>query len=191
MEVLSTLGCDIIGLDLRSEGLRLARESREAAVLTQGSAVALPFADRSFGTALLLDTLEHVDDSKATQEIRRVLRPGGKVFISVPAYRWLWSYRDEASGHRRRYGRAEVRDLLTGAGFDVVEMRAYQALLFPLVLVTRTLGRVLPGTRELEEVRWPLLNRLFTLVNRAEVVMGDVIRWPWGSSLLVVAKVRA
>lgn len=190
METLSSLGCDMIGLDLRMEGLRLARQFARSSSVAQGNGVTLPFPDGEFVAAVLLDTLEHVDDRRAMEEIRRVLRPGGLVFLSVPAHRWLWSFRDAAAGHRRRYSRSDLQALLAEADLELLEIHAYQFLLFPLLIASRMLGRLFPGTRELEEARLPLLNTAFGFVNRVEATLGTVIRWPWGSSLMAAGRKR-
>ena len=51
----------------------------------------LPFADSSVDLITALDVLEHIEDDRATlREIRRVLRPGGILLATVPAYGWMW-----------------------------------------------------------------------------------------------------
>lgn len=52
----------------------------------------------------LFDVLEHLpDDVKALKEIRKALKPGGKLILTVPASMKLWSYVDEVAGHYIRY----------------------------------------------------------------------------------------
>ena len=58
---------------------------------------------------LLLDVLEHTEDTDVLAEARRVVRPRGRVLTAVPAHQWLWSDRDLVAGHRRRYSRAGLR----------------------------------------------------------------------------------
>jgi 2-polyprenyl-3-methyl-5-hydroxy-6-metoxy-1,4-benzoquinol methylase len=54
--------------------------------------------------------LEHIDDEQAfLREIRRCLAPGGRIYLSVPAGRWLWSDDDVQAGHFRRYTCASLR----------------------------------------------------------------------------------
>ena len=62
---------------------------------------------RSFEVVSAFDVLEHCEpEAVALRELRRVLEPGGRLLLSVPAYQWAWSDHDVANGHHRRYTRA-------------------------------------------------------------------------------------
>ena len=183
---LEAAGCRVVGLDRRPEGLAAWRRSSKGALVVQGEAPNMPVVDEAFDGALLLDVLEHVDDIALLRQVHRVLRPGGRLLLTVPALPWLWSYRDEAAGHFRRYTRKTLERTLHEAGLAVVEIRYYQFLLMPLVAVTRLLGRRGPGLRDAEERPWPLVNRLLSVVNRFEVRLGRRVPWPCGSSRAAV-----
>ena len=86
----------------------IARPARGRVPVVNGDAARLPCRGERFDAVLLLDVLEHVDDASALREARRVLSPGGFLFLSVPAFPGLWSYRDEDAGHRRRYTHASL-----------------------------------------------------------------------------------
>jgi SAM-dependent methyltransferase len=129
----------------------------------------------------LLDVLEHVDDTRALAEARRVLRPGGLLLITVPAMPWLWSYRDRAAGHRRRYTRSALRRLAEDCGFEVAELRYYQCALLPLVAASRLGGRRNSSFEYAEERPPRLLNELFSWINGAEARLHADL--PWGTSL--------
>ena len=74
-----------------------------------GSALALPFDDGVFDVVSAFDVIEHCEpEATALAEVRRVLRPGGRFVMSVPAYTWAWSDFDVANGHHRRYTRARA-----------------------------------------------------------------------------------
>jgi SAM-dependent methyltransferase len=178
-------GYRVAGLDLVLPRLHVSGDGRlPAARLMQGSATAVPVRDASVSGVLLLDVLEHVDDRAALLEVSRVLRPGGAAVITVPAMPFLWSHRDVAAGHLRRYTRASLVRAVREAGLRLEELRFYQFLLFPLVLASRLLGR----RPESEEHPPPRLNRALSAVARAEARWGDRVRWPWGSSLVAVAR---
>jgi SAM-dependent methyltransferase len=152
----------------------------------RATATRLPLPDCAFAAVLLLDVLEHVDDHAALAEVYRVLRPDGIAVLSVPALRWLWSYRDIAAGHLRRYGRRQFRDTIAGAGLSILTLRYYQCLLTPFVTLGRLLGRRGPFVRDLEERPSSRLISLLMRVNLAEVRLGDTVAWPWGTSLVAV-----
>jgi SAM-dependent methyltransferase len=181
-------GYQALGFDLRPEGLQASRLSDATAPLANASVEAIPLADESLHAALLLDVLEHVRQDLALAEIKRVLQPGGLLFLTVPALPWLWSYRDQAAGHYRRYTPALLRSTLHQAGFRLLRIRFYQFFLFPLVVFTRFFGRKGPTWRDLEEQNLPVLNPVFTQINRWEARLSQWIGWPWGSSLAAVCQ---
>ena len=53
------------------------------------------------------------------RELRRVLKDGGSLCLTVPAYPWLWGEEDEARGHQRRYTASELRRKLNNSGFEI------------------------------------------------------------------------
>ncbi|MBI1762635.1 MAG: class I SAM-dependent methyltransferase [Acidobacteria bacterium] len=180
----------VAGSDLRAEGLQAVKQNLPAVRLVQADATQLPWQSESFDTVLLLDVLEHVNDCAALRELYRILQPGGRLILTVPALPWLWSYRDEAAGHLRRYTRRQLRAVLNESGFEVRQIRYYQFLLLPLVLATRWLGRRQPVWREVEDLPAPWLNWALTRVNLFEVRLGRWLAWPCGSSLAAVCQRR-
>jgi SAM-dependent methyltransferase/uncharacterized protein YbaR (Trm112 family) len=188
--LLASRGCRVVGVDVDAEALRAVRRAHPEAWLLRADGAALPFPDATFDGAAIMDVLEHVDDAAFTREIERVLKPGGWLLVTVPALPWLWSHQDEVAGHRRRYTRRRLRDLLGAAGFAVESLSYYQFFLFPLVVATRLLGRLREGVRE-REIRVPRrINTVLTAISSLEVELGRVIPWPWGSSLVAVCVKR-
>ena len=117
---------------------------RGITALVQGSATALPFAEGTFSGVVALDVLEHIpDDKAAVAEIVRVLAPGGMLYVTVPAYRSLWSTHDIALMHQRRYIAPEIKHLLTNAGLEIVRLTYTVSLFLPLVWTIRTVRRLL------------------------------------------------
>lgn len=99
----------------------------------------LPFGGESVDLVTALDVLEHTDDDlEALREMRRVLKPSGRILIAVPAYGFLWSEHDEALHHRRRYVASELRNKLAVTGFDVQRLTYFITLLFFPILMLRT-----------------------------------------------------
>ena len=76
----------------------------------------------SVDCAVLMDVLEHVDDDVGLlRAVDRVLAPAGQFLITVPAHAFLWSDHDDFLGHRRRYNRRQLLDVLERGGLEVVE----------------------------------------------------------------------
>lgn len=132
-----------LGVDLSPEAVRLAHERGVTAA--RASVLALPFRDASFDLVTSFDVLYHAwvtDDRAAVRELVRVTRPGGLLLVRVPALKLLWGAHDEAVCSRHRYTRGELRERLGAAGLQVLQASYCNSLLFPLLLLRRTLDRL-------------------------------------------------
>ena len=127
-------------LEPGEEGARHARVMRrvpDVICATLEDAAIKPATIPAIG---LFDVLEHVkDDAGFAGELRRILVPGGLVYITVPAYQSLWSVPDVEAGHYRRYTARRLASLLTSAGFDVLYRTYFFAALVAPLFLTRTL----------------------------------------------------
>jgi SAM-dependent methyltransferase len=133
-----------VGLDLSEEAVRFCA-SRGVSVV-RGNVLQLPLRGGSVDGVTSFDVLYHAwvtDDRAAVRELARVLRPGGRLLVRVPALELLWGAHDEAVLSRHRYDRAELRALLESAGLVVERLSYCNSILFPLLLLRRTLDRVL------------------------------------------------
>lgn len=155
----------------------------------RASTDAVPFATSSIGTVLVRDVLEHVDDRRALSEVHRVLRPGGHLLVTVPAWPSLWGPRDVSAGHLRRYRRRGLRRVVERAGFEMLDLRGYQFLLLPAIIASRMVARVVGDEQPEREEHIGRLNPLMTRVNVAEAGLArrSFPTPPTGSSLVVVA----
>ena len=80
----------------------------------------LALASNSFDAVVAGDILQSLpDDLIALRELRRVLKDGGSLCLTVPAYPWLWGEDDEARSHQRRYSANELRRKLNNCGFEI------------------------------------------------------------------------
>ncbi len=89
-------------------------------------AEALPLADGSLAGATAGELMEHVaDDRAALRELARVLEPGRRLALTVPAGPGRLDDFDRAVGHHRRYGREMLRDRIESAGFESRRLEAW------------------------------------------------------------------
>jgi 2-polyprenyl-3-methyl-5-hydroxy-6-metoxy-1,4-benzoquinol methylase len=100
-----------------------------------------PFLEH-FDVVALFDVLEHIaEDGLAVRSIHSMLKPGGRVVLTVPAHRWLWSRIDELSTHHRRYTRKTLASLFEAAGFEILESRYLFTALVPGLFIRSFLSR--------------------------------------------------
>ncbi|MGZ4438462.1 MAG: methyltransferase domain-containing protein [Nocardioides sp.] len=163
-----------------------------------GSVLQLPFADGAFDVVTAFDVVEHCDpESRALDELQRVLAPGGRLLMSVPAYQWAWSDHDVANGHYRRYTRRRAVAAVEGAGL-VVERATYAfAAVFPMFAGERLLRRARQrvagtgpqGPADVVEVPQvaPAVERLLMGLTRLDERLLRRRDLPVGSSVLLAA----
>jgi SAM-dependent methyltransferase len=131
--------------DLQSFGIEWADAApaaqKSAAPVVRGSINALPFANSSFDAAIAADVLCHaaVEPEIALAELRRVLRPAGRLVVNMPAYTWLHSAHDRRVHNARRHTAGQLHALLGRAGFTRIRTRYWNSLLLPLMIVRRKL----------------------------------------------------
>src|SRR3954451_22255349 len=135
MEMLAGYG-EVSGVDLSAAAVATAR-NRGFHDVRRGRLEALPWDNASFDVATCLDVVEHVpDDRRALAELRRVVRPGGFLLVTVPAYPALWSHHDVVNRHCRRYRARSLRAAAAGAGWRLVRDTHFNsALLAPAAAV--------------------------------------------------------
>jgi len=134
--VLRAAGWQPVALEYSEDGAVFA-QSRGLTVI-RGDATHLPAADASLDLVTAFDVIEHIeDDHQAAAEIRRVLRPGGTLLVTVPCDMRLWSAHDVASHHFRRYDREGLQQVITKAGLEIDELWSWNVLLRPVVAATR------------------------------------------------------
>jgi SAM-dependent methyltransferase len=169
------------------------RESR-AHVLT-GTAEALPDAVRNatFDLICLFDVLEHLeDDGAAVRELSKLLRPGGILAATVPAFASLWGRQDVVSRHFRRYTRRALIRLLHTEGVEIVRATYFNTFLFLPVAVSRWAAqprRASPGETRVDfdfDPAWArqILYRVFS----AEAALLPRVSFPFGVSVYASAR---
>lgn len=112
------------------------------------------FISNSFEVVVAGDILQTVaDDLSALRELRRVLKDGGMLCLTVPAYPLLWGEEDEMRGHRRRYTATELRRKLNNAGFEVMRVSYVVASGFLPAVFQRVVRNIF--TKSIDRKRQP------------------------------------
>lgn len=151
----------------------------------------LPLPDDSLDLVTALDVLEHIEDDRgALAEIARVLRPGGTLLATVPAYDWMWGPQDEISHHFRRYVRDELTAGIEASGLALRRATYFNTLLLPAVAAVRIAHRLRPPRELRSDFRFTrdgFVNRALGAIFASEarlLARGDL---PAGVSILAVA----
>lgn len=187
-----------IGMDSAPEAIEYAH-SRGVQQLVRGSITDPPFAHGSFDCVLALDVIEHVDDDMGIlTSLYQVIKPGGHLIITVPAFDALWSEHDEINHHKRRYRSPRLRRLVEEAGFTVDRVTYCNTALCVPVFVARKVknlwrslslrrpGQDRPLQSDLGDYPAPVNAGLYLLM-KAETKLMQRIDMPFGVSILAVA----
>jgi SAM-dependent methyltransferase len=85
--------------------------------------------DGAFDSIVSTNVLEHIaDDTAAARSFARLLAPGGRALVLVPAHRWLYSALDRRLSHHRRYRRRDLEALARSSGLALVRSRHFNPL---------------------------------------------------------------
>ncbi len=184
----------VYGFDYSPHGIYFCR-GRGLDNICQGSLMAVPFRDNSLQIVISCDVINDEglpDEMQALRELYRVLAPGGRLFLNLPAYNFLRGEHDRATSVARRYTTAGIASKLRSVGFRVQRVTYWNMFLFPVVLAVRFASR-LRGRDDREEVRSDIsvppapFNALLTMLLRVEQFLLRGVSLPFGSSVGVVA----
>ena len=178
------------GIDTSIDAIRFCREKRGLKNVTLASAQKTGFSYDSFDVVCILDVLEHTDDKKTLKEIHRILKPGGLLLITVPAFNFLWSRWDEVLHHRRRYTRESLSKILHLSNFNVIKISyMYSFLILPLIIIRFIKSFLFKNHYPSDfKISNKILNKVMISVSALEsnlIFNGSI---PFGTSLVCVAK---
>ncbi|HZT42893.1 MAG TPA: methyltransferase domain-containing protein [Chthonomonadaceae bacterium] len=180
----------VVSADFSPLALQFSRR-RGLDHLVGADAMHLPFASERFDAIVTMDVLEHLpDDRAALCEFYRVLKPGGRVFATVPAYPHLWSEHDLALMHFRRYRRPELAERFGACGFHVEKLSHTMTALYPLVALQRRLNAKKPP-HDPPQAAMPMLpaplNAALTFLLSSENALARRLNFPFGVTILAIA----
>lgn len=182
----------VFAFDLTAGGLARARALDRP--LVRADVTRIPFRSGTFDVATSFDVLQSVDDDgEAVVEMARVLRPGGRLLVTMAALEVLRGDHSEAWQEVRRYTPAIARRLVSAAGLRVERVSFLFASLFPMILTVRTWQRLLRPFRQPRadsDIAVPAapINAALTWLVSGEAALARRLPMPLGSTLLVVAR---
>lgn len=180
---------NVYAVDLNQEALIFSKK-RNLKYLKKASISRLPFIDNFFDVITCIDVLYHknVDDQKALQEFKRVLKPQGILIIKVPAFDWLRGNHDIIVETKKRYKKQEIEILLRDANFNIIRISYFFAIIFPFIFTKRLMDKFNKNiTSEVGSLPF-LLNKLFFFLTNFELAILSKYNLPFGVSVISVAK---
>lgn len=187
MDMLSGFGT-VWGVDNNKKALSFCKKRDKFRHLRLGEAADTGFQDDFFDLITMLDVLEHTDERDTLAETNRILKAGGIMIISVPAYQWLWSRWDVVLKHKKRYTKRDLESVVKEYGFTIMLCSyMYSFLVLPAFILRKIKSNKNSYNSDFS-ANPPLINFLFTMLANIEryfVMKGWI---PFGTSLILVCK---
>lgn len=180
-----------VGIDTSPEAVAYCKERGLGDVRLGDIDTLAELPEDSGSVVLLADVIEHLDDEDGClRAAHRLLKKGGALVVTVPAFQFLWSVSDDINHHRRRYTESQLSSTIA-RHFAIEKTTYFNTLLFAPIAAGRFLEKVLkrPGTEgAILPPRW--LNFSLTELFAAEGKLLDRVHLPFGVSVLCVARKR-
>ena len=139
---------------------------------------------------VMLDVLEHIDDDASSLTVlKNHLKNDGRLLLTVPAYQFLWTKRDDLHHHKRRYTVTRLKRLMEENGWHVNYISYFNCLLFPLALLDRLKQKIIPEIDH-SDLKIPAewINTLFEKIFSFESKLIGKIVFPFGLSIIAIAQ---
>ncbi len=192
VEELSKFGL-VFGIDNSKQAIDFCRQ-RGLKNLKLCQADKTGFPKGFFDAVTLLDVLEHADDMKVCKEVHRILKPGGVVIITVPAFPWLWSNWDHILHHKRRYTKKTLQKVLAENKYKILTISYAHSFLVLPALIIRTIKTwfYTNGSYPSDfRISVPFINRILQWISGIELLLITRGSVPFGTSLVAVVQKEA
>lgn len=191
-ELLSEFG-EVKSVEFDEACFNFTKEKVPQLDLIQGSILELPFEDNQFDLVCAFDVIEHVkDDELAVSEMKRVCKKKGMVFVSVPAYKFLWSDHDVINMHERRYTRSMLVKLFKEDGKIIFRSYFNFWLFLPILLYRKVVSPFVSNDSEQVAKDFNVTGNsnlvhkiLLKLFKSESSIMNRGVSFPFGVSLLL------
>jgi SAM-dependent methyltransferase len=195
-EMLSRFG-QVDGVEPEEFALGMARERGKYRNLRLGALTvdSLDLPSNHYDLVVMTDVLEHIErDREALKEVYSLLKPGGKLVLTVPALPWLWSHHDVAHFHFRRYTARTFHAAMADSGLTVEYLSYYNFFLFPVIALARFVKMLIPNTKTKPDTGVPvgIINEALCHIFTSEAhLLTRGVRFPIGVSLISVLTKQA
>ncbi|MCL4417278.1 MAG: class I SAM-dependent methyltransferase [Actinobacteria bacterium] len=184
LEELSKFG-ETWGVDASDEAISYCRK-RKFKNLKLSKAENTGFKKNTFDIVTAFDLLEHIDDKKAVEEIKKILKPKGLIIVTVPAYKKLWSKWDEILNHKRRYNEKQITELFPKKDFEILKISYFNSfLVIPAYFIRKAKSSLYSKDYPSDfKLGSPLINNLMLAISRIEQIVIRKGKVPFGTSIV-------
>jgi SAM-dependent methyltransferase len=183
---------DVHGIERSSTGV--IHCNKLGLKIVQGHLNYLPFAANTFDIITLLDVLEHIEnDLEMLKKLKPLLKPNGKLIITVPAYQLLWTEHDIALSHFRRYTAKTLESVLKKADFQISRTSYFITALLPLIFSYKILLKFKKSKNnpQSHSHQFPeIINTMLQKIILFESKFLKKINFPFGASVICVASIK-
>jgi SAM-dependent methyltransferase len=189
LSLLKAIGLKAMGCDRSFDNLLLAK-NKFFLPFINGDLENLPIRSSSVELVIATDVLEHLEDDIAgVRELCRILRRNGYLIVTVPAFQFLWGTQDIVTGHKKRYSKRGISNVLKQNGFQIMRSSYFNFFLFFPILFARRVVHLLGLQLHSEnEINFPLLNFFLKTIFSLEPYLLKYLTFPFGVSIFCVAK---
>ena len=179
----------VTGIEHDESAADLARRRNIAPILPGTLPDDLPALPGRFDVIALFDVIEHIDEDRdSLVALSALLKPGGRIIATVPAFNFLWSRHDDENQHKRRYRRRTLEQLARESGLGLKYVSYFNTWLFPAVAAVRLFRKLFPYEESWQDMRMPapLVNQVLQKLFSSERLLLGRASMPFGISLLAV-----
>jgi len=190
-------GIEAIGTDYFSAGLAKCHARLSDIPLFQMDLLDCRFPDNLFDAVTCLNVLEHIqDDTGVLKQLFRIMRPAGRLAVTVPMGRSLYDIYDQVHYHVRRYEIGELLDKVRSAGFKVIKYNHFGVFVYPAFYLVKSLNRLKLRSAAEEDKKLIVFNQikdtsrsfLMEKFSDIEYYLGKYVRYPVGIRAYVVCE---
>jgi len=133
-------------------------------------------------------------ETKVIEQIFKLLKPGGYLLLTEPAFDFLFRNHDLLDMGRKRYTLGEFKKILENSGFQIVKATYFNSICFIPALLLKLIESLKPpkkqhfGANELN-IPSPLINKMFlTIISWERQIINLLVSLPFGVTLLCLAQ---
>lgn len=148
-----------------------------------------PFEPEEADIVVMFDVLEHLENDEAClQAAVRLLKPEGHLFLTVPAYQWMWSDHDIKNHHMRRYTKSQIQYLAKQSGLKIERCTYFNTFLFPVAAIVRIIKNITGSRHDETTLPSPITNKILGGIFSFEEKVIPHIDLPFGLSIAAILK---